>query len=104
MGRRRLALALPGAAARRRRLNGDIWGTDTDNVWAVGWYGTILQWNGSAWTAQSSGTTNLLSGVWASDANNVWVAGESGTILRVGWRRLDSPEQRRARRSQWHLG
>ena len=33
-----------------------IWGSDANNVWAVGEYGTILKWNGSAWNTQSGGT------------------------------------------------
>jgi hypothetical protein len=47
----------------------------------VGFGGTILEWNGTAWTAQNSGTTNSLTGVWGADANNVWAVGGTGTIL-----------------------
>jgi hypothetical protein len=59
-----------------------VWGTDANNVWAVGVGGTIVKWNGTTWAAQISGTTNLLWGVWGTDANNVWAVGEGGTILR----------------------
>ena len=35
-----------------------VWGTDANNVWAVGERDAILKWNGTAWTAQTSGTTH----------------------------------------------
>ena len=31
-----------------------VWGADANNVWAVGFGGTILRWNGTAWAAQTS--------------------------------------------------
>lgn len=58
-----------------------VWGTDANNVWAVGAGGTILKWNGTAWAPESSGTTNSLDGVWGADANNVWAVGHYGAIL-----------------------
>ena len=59
-----------------------LWGSDARNVWSVGWGGTILKWNGSAWSPQSSGTAEHLVGVWGSDASNVWAVGFNGTILK----------------------
>ena len=58
-----------------------IWGSEADDVWAVGDGGTILHWDGSAWMRVSSGTTIGLSGVWGSGANDVWALGGGGTIL-----------------------
>jgi hypothetical protein len=49
---------------------GAIWGSGASDVWAVGGLGTILHWDGSAWTSVSSGTTNGLSGVWGSGASD----------------------------------
>jgi hypothetical protein len=60
-----------------------IWGKDANNAWAVGYNGTILKWNGSSWSSQSSGTTQDLYGVWGSDANNVWAVGYNGTIIKA---------------------
>ena len=57
-------------------------GTDPNNVWAVGSGGKILKWNGSAWSAQTSGTTEFLNKVWGTDANNIWAVGDNGTILK----------------------
>jgi hypothetical protein len=61
------------------RLMG-VWGSGASDVWAVGDSGTILHWNGSAWSSATSGTANTLTGVWGS-ASNAWAVGRSGTIL-----------------------
>lgn len=50
-------------------------------VWAVGNQGTILHWDGSGLTPETSGTTANLRSVWAVDANHVYAVGDSGTIL-----------------------
>jgi len=61
-------------------LNG-IWGDGTGNLWAVGEGGTILYYNGSAWSTQESGTVYGLYGIWGADALNIWAVGGMGTIL-----------------------
>lgn len=53
---------------------------NANNAWVVGGSGRISQWNGSAWTAQTSGTTSTLNAVFALDASNVWAVGDGGTI------------------------
>ena len=65
---------------RGRPLN-RIWGSDANNVWAVGDGGAVLRWDGSAWSPQSSGTAKNLYGVWGSSANNVWAVGAGGTVI-----------------------
>ena len=40
-----------------------------------------MKWNGTAWTAQDSGTANDFYGVWGAAANNVWSVGGAATIL-----------------------
>jgi hypothetical protein len=50
-------------------------------VFAVGWEGTIVHYDGAAWSAMSSGTTNDLSGVWGSSGSDVFAVGGGGTIL-----------------------
>ena len=59
-----------------------VWGSDASNVWVVGYDGTLLKWNGSAWAKQYSGTTARLNSVWGRDVSNVWAVGSSGTILK----------------------
>ncbi len=59
-----------------------VWGSGPSDVWAVGWGGTILRWDGRAWARVSSGATVDLLGVWGSGPSDVWAVGEGGTILR----------------------
>lgn len=58
-----------------------VWGSSGTNVLAVGESGTILRYNGSAWSPMTSGTTNPLYGFWGSSENNVFAVGGGGTIL-----------------------
>ncbi len=59
-----------------------IWGTSANDVWAVGYHGKIVHYNGTSWSNVSSGTTEPLVGVWGASASNVWaVGGYNGTIL-----------------------
>ena len=44
----------------------DVWGSSGSDVFAVGNGGTILHYDGSAWSAMTSGTTFALNGVWGS--------------------------------------
>ena len=62
----------------------DLWGVsalDETHVWAVGHGGTILFYDETFWTAQTSGTTDSLLGVSALDTSHVWAVGVGGTIL-----------------------
>jgi photosystem II stability/assembly factor-like uncharacterized protein len=59
-----------------------VWGSSGSNVYAVGDDGVILRYNGAAWAAMSSGTTNPLYGVWGTASTNVYAVGLLGTIIR----------------------
>ncbi len=61
-------------------LNG-VWGNSRSDVFAVGQRGTILHYDGSAWSAMASGTTSRLNGVWGSSSSDVFAVGGAGTIL-----------------------
>src|SRR2546427_7409028 len=58
-----------------------VWGSASTDVWAVGDAGTILHWDGSAWSGFPSGTGNILYSVWGSASTDVWAVGDAGTIL-----------------------
>ncbi|MBI5480726.1 MAG: hypothetical protein HY906_17845, partial [Deltaproteobacteria bacterium] len=58
-----------------------VWGSSATDVFAVGEWGTILHYNGSAWSPMASGTTRWLYGVWGSSATDVFAVGSGGTIL-----------------------
>lgn len=62
------------------RLYG-LWGSDRDDVWAVGNSGTLLHGDGLLWTTTASVTSLALRGVWGSSRDDVWAVGESGTLL-----------------------
>ena len=55
---------------------GGVWGSASDNIWVVGEGGTILHWNGQAWSSVSSGTLASLRAVWGSEPN-VWAVGDT---------------------------
>jgi Tfp pilus assembly protein PilX len=61
---------------------------------AVGDNGTILRYNGSAWTTVSSPTTRNLMGVFVVSANEAWAVGVGGTIIKWNgstWSTVTSP-------------
>lgn len=59
-----------------------ISGTGPSDIWAVGQTGTALHYNGAAWVAVLTSTTQDLYALWASAANDVWFVGANGTALR----------------------
>jgi photosystem II stability/assembly factor-like uncharacterized protein len=70
-----------------------IWGTSGEkiltggrdcvnlDVFAVGREGTILHYDGYAWSPMESGTTKWLHGIWGSSVTDVFAVGNLGTIL-----------------------
>lgn len=55
-----------------------IWGISPNNFFIVGDIGTIVHFDGTVWTKQSSGTTIDLRDVWGSpDGSVVWASGYS---------------------------
>jgi photosystem II stability/assembly factor-like uncharacterized protein len=61
----------------------DIYFTDSNHGWAVGYDGAIFSTTngGVNWNEQSSGTNNELFGVAFTNLNNGWAVGENGAIL-----------------------
>ena len=59
-----------------------LWGTDASSIWSVTDSGTIVKWNGTAWSLQSSSTSNYFTGLWGTDANNIWAVGYGGNIVK----------------------
>jgi hypothetical protein len=58
-----------------------VWGTAANDVWITGYGGTILHWDGAAWTRVASPTTAFLSLPWGSGPNDIWVVGTGGAII-----------------------
>jgi inositol transport system substrate-binding protein len=81
------ATSQPGAAPQPTRpdltfkdLSG-VWGSSGSDVFAVGQAGTILHYDGQAWSPMSSGTPYNLWAVCGSSADDIFAVGERGTIL-----------------------
>lgn len=62
-------------------ING-LWGASADEVFAVGFFGTLMRFTGGAWTTDVSPTEEILWDVWGSSATNVFAVGDAGTIVR----------------------
>jgi hypothetical protein len=60
-----------------------VYGAAPDDVYAVGYNGTILHYDGSTWNAETSGTTDYLSGVWVdATGSRVYAVSQQGNIYR----------------------
>ncbi|UCG87456.1 MAG: hypothetical protein JSW71_02615, partial [Gemmatimonadota bacterium] len=55
----------------------------SNDVFAVGYNGTIVHYDGAGWSAMTSGTGVELRGVWGTSSSDVFVVGrgEPGAIL-----------------------
>src|SRR5579862_8554897 len=57
-----------------------VWGSGPNSVWAVG-NGTIVHWDGHAWSGQRSDTNESLYGVWGTADDDVWAVGGNGAAV-----------------------
>ncbi|AKU93932.1 hypothetical protein AKJ09_00596 [Labilithrix luteola] len=58
-----------------------IWGSGKNDVWAVGSNGTVGHYDGTSWTALSTGVKQSLFGVWGSSATDVWITSTPGATF-----------------------
>ena len=65
------------------------WGSSASDVWYVGAAGTILHFDGHAFSSPDSGTGEELRGVWGSSASDVWAVGrpqyDEGDAVILHW-------------------
>jgi hypothetical protein len=96
-----LTAAIPGLGPVSEWVPGDslakwsegVWGSSSQNVFAVGGYGAVLHFDGARWTSMQSGTDRHLEGVWGTSGENVFAVGQDGIILRfdgAGWTEVPS--------------
>ncbi|MEA2746544.1 MAG: hypothetical protein QOI41_687, partial [Myxococcales bacterium] len=58
-----------------------VWGSGKDDVWAVGSGGTIVHYDGTAWSPSNSGMTNTFNAVWGSGPGDIYVVSGNSAIL-----------------------
>jgi hypothetical protein len=71
----------------------DVHGSGPNDIWAVGYSGTVLHYDGMYWTAPMTGITADLQGVRALGPSDVWVSGGHGELYHfdgMKWARQDS--------------
>ena len=56
-------------------------GSSASDVWAVGWNGVILHFDGRSWSQVTSGTAKALTSVWVESATRAFILGYDGTAL-----------------------
>lgn len=63
-----------------------VWGASSSAMYAVGAAGTIVKYDGTAWSTMASGVTTNLRSISAPRDNTatILVAGDSGTLLQLG--------------------
>jgi hypothetical protein len=60
---------------------------DANTVYVAGGHsvlpatGVVLKWDGTAWTEEPSGLSQMLYAVWGTGPKNVWVGGMAGALL-----------------------
>ena len=61
----------------------DIWGSAADNIFAVGYDGTIVRYNGATWTVPHTGGESpvWLNSVWGNSGSDVYASGTDGALL-----------------------
>jgi hypothetical protein len=58
-----------------------VWGSGKNDVWAVGSGGTIVHYDGAAWTPTPSGVKNTFYAIWGSGPNDVYTVSDGQIIL-----------------------
>lgn len=72
----------------------DVWTTSASNAFAVGEYGFVYQWNGTAWAKQNTPSMANLYVVWAASGTDAFAGGDNGTMLRwngTAWNSMSLP-------------
>ncbi len=76
------AWAISARGAQFNTLFSAVHGATENAITAVGSNGVIVRFDGTNWTAMTSGTTAALTNVWMQSADTAWAVGAAGTALR----------------------
>ena len=58
----------------------DVWGSTSDDVYAVGFL-DVVHWDGTSWKTQTKGTTEPSLAIWGSHPTDVYIGGPKGFVL-----------------------
>jgi len=58
-----------------------VWGTHPRRLWAVGYGGVALQFDGTTWRQRELATAGSLHAIWGTDDDDVFIVGDKGLIL-----------------------
>lgn len=58
-----------------------VWGTAPNDVWAAGSGGTIVHFDGTTWTASTSGIPNTFNSIWGSGPEDIYIVSSNTAIL-----------------------
>jgi hypothetical protein len=61
-----------------------LWGASHSDVFAVGQFGVIVHYDGSAWSVMSAPTGSSLNAVWGASSTDVFAVGQNGFVLHYG--------------------
>jgi hypothetical protein len=67
-------ISLIGGMENGQSIN-KLWGTNSNNLFGVGYKGMISHFDGHTWTKMASNTTVDLQDIYGLDANHIWAAG-----------------------------
>lgn len=67
-----------------------VWGNSSSNIFAGGFNGSILHYDGKTWGNMTSGTKNAVYDLWGSSSLDVFAVGSGGTILHYGGQTWDA--------------
>jgi hypothetical protein len=79
------------------------WGQD-EHLWAAGWNGTILHYDGVEWHTEDTGTGATIYSIFGFALNDVWAAGDDGTVVHFDgtkWSSMDVGAYRGHLRAVW---
>jgi hypothetical protein len=71
-----------------------VWGSSGSDVFVVGDNGTVVHFDGTAWSVMTTGVTASLRTVWGTSSSNVYAAGIGGQIIRydgTSWQIVSAP-------------
>ena len=55
-----------------------VWGSNSNDVWAVGDQGTIIHWDGSEWQKVDAGIATRITAIWGTSQNEIYIVPISG--------------------------